>query len=287
MRRVEATGCLFQLVASRPAESFIERGDEMTPDLYDEFLNLLCAKRELRRFFESMPGVITREKLGRHIQDRPKANHRLIKALYFKDSLAEIVQYYFERDEKPSKEELMAQFELKDILQPANPITGYREVSYQNDKERNFLSAIADVFSDVIKTLRISMHTSIQALPNHVSQETGEQPPENISAPAATGRSEEQGAEQTVTNGTKELDSAEHPVTVEDIQAALKADDRKKAVEVWQQRQLSLEKPHTKTALYDRAGEHKSDFYKWLKGNKPKGYSTDRAINRVLTTDWK
>lgn len=248
----------------------------MTHDLYDEFLNLLCAKRELRPFFESMPGVITREKLGPHIegrgpniQDRPKADHRLIKALYFKDSLAKIVQYYFERDEKSSKEELMVQFELSDILQPGNPITGYREVSYQNEKERTFLSAIADVFSDVIKTSRISMHTSIQALPNHVSQETGEQPPETI-----------------VTNGSGELDDVEQLVTVEDIKAALETSDYEKAVNLWQNRQRTLRKPHTKKALFDRAGEDKSDFYKWLKGNKIKGYSTDKAIRIVLTTDW-
>jgi len=241
----------------------------MTRDLYDEFLNLLCAKRELRPFFESMPGVITREKLGPHIegleniQDRPKANHRLIKPLYFKDSLAEIVQYYFERDEKPSKEELMEQFELRDILQQGNPITGYRELSYQNEKERNFLSVIADVFPHVIKTLRISRNRSEHA---------GERPRENGDDKAA--------------NGAKELAPAEQPVTLEDIQAALKAGERKKAVELWQQRQLSLEKPHTRTALYDRARKDKKEFYAWLRGERPDGSAADIDIRRALTTDW-
>ena len=130
----------------------------MNHALYDKFLNLLCAKRELRPFFESMPGVIRREKIGRHIQGRPKANPDLIKALYFKDNnLAKVVQYCFDREERPSTHDLVELLELNDVLQPGNPITRFREVDYHNPEERAFLNAIADHFYPCITTLKISM----------------------------------------------------------------------------------------------------------------------------------
>jgi len=118
-------------------------------------------------------------------------------------------------------------------------------------------------------------------------EQTEEQTQHSQTELLPTKESEDLEVEKTTTSRAKELDSAEQPVTLEDIEAALDTGDRKKAVELWQIRQRALGKPPTHTALYDRAGEHKSDFYKWLKGNKPKGYSTDRALKEVLTTDWK
>jgi hypothetical protein len=71
----------------------------------------------------------------------------------------------------------------------------------------------------------------------------------------------------------------------EDIKAALKAGNRKTAVELWQQRQKSANKPATKTALYKKAKQHKSEYYRWERHELPDNSSADRAIRRVLTSD--
>jgi len=133
---------------------------------------------------------------------------------------------------------------------------------------------------------------------------------ESISAPTVINGREEQGAETTATDGAKELDPAEPLVTLADIKAVLEAANkagagisqteldadpkkrdelsghRKRAVELWQQKQKEAKKISTKIALYTQAGKARKEFYAWSSGKRPDGSAADRDIRWALTSDW-
>jgi hypothetical protein len=69
------------------------------------------------------------------------------------------------------------------------------------------------------------------------------------------------------------------------IEAALEAGDREKAVNLWQEIRQSMNKENTKTALFRKAKQDKSEFYKWVKGKLPNDSATDKALRRALMTD--
>jgi len=104
--------------------------------------------------------------------------------------------------------------------------------------------------------------------------------------PLTTDESEDLEGGKTAANTAKELDRAAQPVTFEDIEAALEAGDREKAVELWQQLRKASGKERTKAFLYRTAGQDKRDFRRWCQGKHPDGSTPDKDIKKALTTDW-
>ena len=90
----------------------------------------------------------------------------------------------------------------------------------------------------------------------------------------------------TITNRAQKSDPAEQPASVGDIKAALKASDRRQALELWRRRRTSANKTATWAALYRRAGKDKKEFQAWRNGERRVGSAADRDITRALTTDW-
>lgn len=123
--------------------------------------------------------------------------------------------------------------------------------------------------------------------------ETGE------AAAQRTAESGEQGAERSAPNGAKELDSTEQHTLLKDIKADLKTCEgvnhkktlekkRKEVVALWQRLRKSIGKKATKTALYKRADQPRSEFGRWQRGELSHGSKPDKDIRGVLTEkpDW-
>jgi hypothetical protein len=74
--------------------------------------------------------------------------------------------------------------------------------------------------------------------------------------------------------------------TLAKIKLALDDDKRREAVLLWKEMRRSKHKADTNVALYDHAGQHRTEFYKWRKGVLPVGSTADVDIRRALLSDW-
>ena len=85
---------------------------------------------------------------------------------------------------------------------------------------------------------------------------------------------------------SQDFSTAENQIHLsrDDIQKALDGGDRQKAVEIWISLQ-QIEERATKTSIYKKAKQHKTEYYKWEGGKLPNGSAADIAIRRVLLED--
>lgn len=124
---------------------------------YHRFLELLANTPKIRdSLIKAGLPIITSSKHGIR-----KVQTELFHQLYFRPNFVEIVYDFFHsQDPLPSTKKLVKLFELKQILRPSTPSTGYLAMTDSPKEEWEFLTDIADAFDSSIEALKTSSTSS-------------------------------------------------------------------------------------------------------------------------------